>query len=98
MGMSQNRVIELLEELLREVKNNGCHTTAEPELTGNRTRAVMDYDGNDNIQNLMDVARRAVRYAREGKRLSKKERNVAREVMKDVKDEYPDILNTNGHD
>lgn len=97
--MSNSKVIALLEELLKEVKAGGCDcATAAPELSGNRTRAVTNYDGNDNIQNLMDVARRAVRYAREGKRLSKKERKLAREVMRDVKEEYGDILNTNGHD
>ena len=96
--MSQ-KVIALLEELLKEVKANGCGTaTAAPALKGNRTPAVTNYDGKDNLQNLMDVARRAVRYARTGKVLSKKERNVARKVMKAVKDETGDILNTNGHD
>lgn len=95
--MSQ-KVIALLEELLKEVKANGCGTAAAPAPKGNRTTAVLNYDGKDNLQNLMDVARRAVRYARTGKVLSKKERNVARKVMKAVKDETGDILNTNGHD
>lgn len=97
--MSQ-KVIDLLEQLLQEVRSHGCSScaTAEPPLRGNRTRAVMDYDGSDNIQNLMDVARRLVRYAREGKKPSKKERKLARQVMRDVKDEYGDVLNTNGHD
>lgn len=97
--MSQ-KVIALLEELLKEVKANGCGhaNAAEPVLVGNRTRAVTNYDGGDNMQNLMDVARRAVRYARNGKLFSKKERKLAREVMKDVKDEFGDIINTNGQD
>lgn len=97
--MSNSKVIALLEELLKEVKAGGCDcAAAAPELSGNRTRAVTNYDGNDNIQNLMDVARRAVRLARNGKHLSKKERKLARQVMRDVKEEYGDILNTNGHD
>lgn len=97
--MSQ-KVIDLLEQLLQEVKNSGCAcATADTQKPrGNRTRAVMDYDGSDNMQNLVDVARRAVRYAREGKKLSKKERKVARQVIKAVKAEYGDVLNTNGHD
>ena len=97
--MSQNKVIALLEQLLQEVKSGGCDCAADAEQPrGNRTRAVMDYDGGDNMQNLVDVARRAVRYAREWKKLSKKERKVARQVIKAVKAEYGDVLNTNGHD
>ena len=44
---------------------------------------------NTAVQDLMDVARRAVRLARTGKSaLSKQERKVARSVMKRVKSEF----------
>lgn len=95
--MSQ-KVIALLEELLKEVKAHGCGTAAAvPAPQGNRTPAVMDYDGSDDLQNLVDMLRRVLRYERTGKRLSAKERNLIKRVIKDIKDET-DVLNTNGHD
>ncbi len=96
--MNQAALIAAVEVLLAAVKGSGSAAApAEPELSGNRTVAVTDYNGGDPTQDLVDVARRFIRYSRTGKTASKAERNLARDVIKDLKTDY-DILNTNGHD
>lgn len=94
--MNQNALVAAVEALLAAVKAGG-DAPAEPELSGNRTKAVTSYDGGDPVQDLVDVARRFVRLSREGKQPSQKERKLARDVIKDVKEGY-DVLNTNGND
>ena len=97
--MDQSALVAAVEALLAAVEAGGGEAVApaEPELSGNRTEAVTDYDGGDSIQDLVDVARRFIRYSREGKKPSQKERFLARDVLKDIKEGY-DILNTNGND
>ena len=95
--MDQNALVAAVEALLAAVKEGNGGSPAAPELSGNRTAAVTDYNGGYPIQDLVDVARRFIRYSREGTAASKKERNVARDVIKDIKDGY-DILNTSGLD
>lgn len=90
-----NRLEGLLTEILNVVKAGSACATPEP--SGNRTPPVFDYDGFDPIQNVADCLRRAVRVSREGRHLTKKERNVMRKALRELKDEF-DILNTNGQD
>jgi hypothetical protein len=100
MLMNTNKVISLLEDLLKEVKASGC-TAAAPVKKGNRTPPRTDYRGGNPVQDLCDVIRRAVRLARNGKVLSKKERNLARKVLKKAKADRPggySVQNTNGVD
>ena len=100
-------VIAALENLTKVIRE-GCDlpataqaaapaTPAKPKLKGNRTEAITNYNGGVIAQDLMDVARRSVRYARTGKTLSKAERKVARNVMKAFKAQNR-VLNTNGRD
>lgn len=65
--------------------------------TGNRTTAITTYRGGNPEQDLMDVARRAVRLSKAGKTLNKKERKIARNVMKAFKSSHR-VQNTNGVD
>jgi phage gpG-like protein len=94
--MNTAKVIDLLESLLKEVKGSAC-VAATPVKKGNRTPPRTDYRGGNAVQDLTDVVRRAVRLARNGKMLSKKERNLARKVVKDAKKRHA-IVNTNGVD
>ena len=90
------KAIKALEALLEALKE-GCGTTAAARPTGNRTAARTDYRGGNASQDIMDVARRAIRYARAGTAFSKKERNVARKVLKAFKN-VASVYNTNGVD
>lgn len=100
-----NAVIAALENLTKVIKE-GCETGAQAaapvastksKLKGNRTEAVINYEGGVIAQDMMDVARRAVRLSRAGKSMSKPERKVARNVMKAFKAQNK-VLNTNGRD
>jgi uncharacterized membrane protein len=88
------KAIDLLEALLRELKGSGT-LAAAPK--GNRTPPRTDYAGGNTVQDLVDCVRRATRYGRMGKKLSKKERNLMRKVVKDAKKRHA-IVNTNGVD
>lgn len=95
--MNTQKVVDLLEALLKEVKGSACNAATPPKPKGNRTTPRTDYAGGNAVQDLVDVARRAVRYARAGKHFNKKERNLARKVLKDAKKRHA-IINTNGVD
>ena len=90
------KAIAACEALLSALKEPDAPPSA-PAKKGNRTVAVTDYHGDNTLQNLIDCVRRATRYGRTGKTLSKAERKVMRQVIKDAKDEFR-ILNTNGQD
>lgn len=94
--MNTDKVVSLLEALLKEVKGSAC-AAAAPAKRGNRTPPRTDYRGGNVVQDMADCVRRAVRYARTGKTLSKKERNLMREVLKRAKRSHT-IINTNGVD
>lgn len=96
MPVSQ-KVIEAAEALVAALKAEAS-APAAPALRGNRTAPVTDYDGDDVAQNLVDCVRRAVRKSRQGVALTKKERNIMRRCIKDYKEDFGDILNTNGRD
>lgn len=98
--MNTAKIEKLLEDLLKEVKAkaNDCHA-ATPAKQGNRTPPRTDYRGGNIHQDLVDCVRRAVRYGRTGKTLSKKERNLMRDVLKRAKaNRSLGIVNTNGVD
>jgi len=95
--MNTQKVVDLLEALLKEVKGSSCVAATPAKPKGNRTAPRTDYTGGNPVQDLADVVRRAVRYARNGKHFSKKERNFARKVVKDAKKRHA-IMNTNGVD
>lgn len=90
------KAIAALEMLLDALKSDGeqAHAVAPK---GNRTTAITTYAGGNAIQDVVDVARRFVRYSRTGLLASKKERKVARNVLKALKKAHP-VLNTNGVD
>jgi hypothetical protein len=90
------KAIAALEMLLDALKSEGGQAHAAAPK-GNRTTATKDYKGGNVLQDLVDVARRFVRYSRTGTLASKKERKVARNVLKAVKKAHV-ILNTNGVD
>lgn len=93
------KMISLLEELLREVKKSPCTAAAPPARSGNRTAPRTDYRGGNVVQDLVDVARRAIRYSRHGKVFSKKERKLMGDVIKKAKGNRSNgIVNTNGVD
>lgn len=86
-------------DLVSALKDGGSAAAPVDTRSGNRTPAVTDYDGDDEIQNLVDCVRRAVRKSRQGVALTKKERNIMRRCVKDVKESADfDVINTNGHD
>lgn len=103
--MASAKVIQAAEAALNAVgllvealKGDAAAPTVDTR-TGNRTPSVTDYDGEDPIQNLVDCVRRAVRKSRQGVALTKKERNIMRECIKELKDDPDfDVINTNGHD
>jgi hypothetical protein len=85
--------------LVDAIKEHAAGTTAAPARSGNRTTAITNYAGGNAVQDLVDSARRAVRVSREGKKLSKKERNIIRKVIKGAKAiKSYGIVNTNGVD
>jgi hypothetical protein len=88
------KAIAALEMLLEALKSEGGQAHA---VKGNRTVAVTTYRGGNVIQDVVDVARRFVRYSRTGRLANKGERKLARKVLKAVKGAHP-ILNTNGVD
>ena len=90
------KIIAAAEALLAALKEPVA-ATAAPAQKGNRTAPVTDYHGENTLQNLIDCVRRAVRYSRTGLQLSKAERKIMRQVIKDAKEEFK-ILNTNGQD
>ena len=98
--MSQ-KVIAAAEALVGALKEHfaggGSGTASAATRRSGRTTAVRTYTGGNPDQDMMDVARRAIRYARTGKVLSKKERNLARKVLKEFKS-HRSVLNTNGVD
>jgi hypothetical protein len=91
------KAIAALEMLLDALKSEGSEAHAAAAPKGNRTTATKDYRGGNVLQDLVDVARRFVRYSRTGTLASKKERKIARNVLKAVKKAHV-ILNTNGVD
>lgn len=92
--MNVQKIIAATEAFLAELKaaNAEAHVAQ-----GNRTRAITSYDGSDPVQNVVDCLRRAIRVSRTGHNLSKKERNVMRKAIKELKGDES-ILNTNGND
>ena len=93
------KTIKALEGLLAALKEE-CgvdNPVAAARPRGNRTAPTTSYRGGNVEQDLMDVARLAVRLSRAGKTLSKKERKIARNVMKAFKASHR-VLNTNGVD
>ena len=95
-----DKAIAALEALLEALKSEGSQTVAAAVPAapkGNRTPARTDYAGGNANQDLVDVARRFVRLSREGTVASKKERKLARKVIKAVK-VGGGIWNTNGVD
>jgi hypothetical protein len=94
-----NKLRNLLEELEEENNDLPVPTigVAVPGAPGTKTFARKDYAGGNPAQDLMDVARRFLRYSKAGKQASKAERNLAKRVMKDFKKLYV-IWNTNGVD
>ena len=94
-----DKILKAAQMLVDAIKEHGSGTTAAPAHSGNRTPATQSYRGGNAIQDLVDSVRRAVRYSREGKKLSKKERNIMRKAVKGAKavSSYG-IVNTNGVD
>jgi hypothetical protein len=92
------KILKAAQMLVEAIKEHGSGTTA-PARSGNRTTATTNYRGGNAVQDLVDSCRRAVRLSREGKKLSKKERNIIRKVIKGAKavSSYG-IVNTNGVD
>jgi hypothetical protein len=91
------KAIAALEALLDALKSEGSEAHAAAKPKGNRTAPHTDYAGGNLIQDLVDVARRFVRYSRTGKQASKGERKLARKVLKAVKGAHT-VINTNGVD
>ena len=94
--MSQ-KVLQAAEALVAAIKEMVAQTGATASRRGNRTPPVTTYRGGSVDQDLIDVARRFVRYSKAGKKASKKERNIARKVMKAFKARRS-VQNTNGVD
>lgn len=92
--MNLENIIVATEAFLAELKAAAAEV---PAPRGNRTRATTSYDGSDPVQNVVDCLRRAIRVSRTGHNLSKKERNVMRQAIKELKGDE-NILNTNGND
>ena len=92
------KILKAAEALVEAIKAHADGTTS-PARSGNRTPPRTDYRGGNAVQDLVDVARRALRYSREGKDFSAKERNIAKKVIKGAKavSSYG-IVNTNGVD
>ena len=88
------KILKAAEALVAAIKEqvNGTATRS-----GNRTTPTRNYRGGNVEQDLIDVARRAVRYARSGQAFSKKERILARKVLKAFKATHS-VVNTNGVD
>lgn len=96
--MASAKVIAALEAALNALKEE-AGVAVDIALPPGRARAVMDYDGSDDVQNVVDCLRRAIRVNRLGRLLSKKERNVCRDAIKYLKDNADfEVLNTNGND
>ena len=94
-----DKILKAALMLVDAIKEHGSGTTAAPARSGNRTPARTDYWGGNAVQDLVDVARRFVRLSREGKKASKKERKIARKVIKGAKAVASyGIVNTNGVD
>ena len=90
-----DKILKAAQMLVEAIKEHAGSTT--PARTGNRTPARTDYRGGNSEQDIMDVARRAVRLSKAGKHFSTKERNVARKVLKAFKSRHT-VVNTNGVD
>ena len=91
------KVLAAAEALVAAVKEMVAEKNAATTKRGNRTAPTKNYRGGNTEQDLMDVARRAVRLSKAGQTLSKKERKIARNVMKAFKRTHS-VLNTNGVD
>lgn len=78
----------------------GGSTTEMPKVQPQHTASN---GSNGLVQDLVDVARRAARYSREGHSFSKQERNVIRRVIKQAKASHTitsgsnDVWSRNGH-
>lgn len=95
------KTIKALEGLLAALKEECVSgtATAAARPRGNRTAPVYNYNGGNVVQDVVDVARRAIRLSRLGKTLSKKERNIGRKALKALKATgRHGVLNTNGRD
>lgn len=96
------KVIKALETLLSAMKEEASASASTATATrprGNRTSPVYNYNGGNVVQDVVDVARRAIRYARSGKHLNKKERNIGRKAIKALKATgRHGVQNTNGRD
>ena len=94
------KVIAALEGLLSALKAEcGASTTTAARPRGNRTTPVTNYNGGNVVQDVVDVARRAIRLNKVGKTLSAKERNIGRKALKALKATgCYGVLNTNGRD
>lgn len=90
------RVLAAAEALVAALKAEGGSANAAVR-SGNRTTPTTSYRGGNVEQDVMDVARRAIRLSKAGVTLNKKERNVARRVLKAFKASHS-VLNTNGQD
>ena len=95
------KTIKALEGLLAALKEEcvGTATAAAARPRGNRTPPVYNYNGGNVVQDVVDVARRAIRLNKTGKTLNAKERNIGRKALKALKatGRYG-VLNTNGRD